>query len=685
MYTRIVGALVLLVSTVQVFAQDTAKTRTLDEVVVTGQFAPQSIKNSVYRVRVIKKEQIQMRGATDIAGVLNNELGVRFSSDYLLGETDISIMGMSGQNVKVLLDGIPLVDRGGTKQSLSQIDINTIERIELVEGPMSVVYGADALAGVINIITKKNTGHSTLTVTAKVQEETAGNTYSPFANEGVHNEHLGINYNKNAWGVSVFGSRNSFGGWTGNAAYRAKEWKPKDQYLAGASLQYRKQDFSAQYRLDFLNEDIYVPGALNPNNYRAKDQDFITNRFTHQAQIDWRINHNLRLNAAASYQDYERQTETYQVDLINNTKTRGIEPGEWDVSTFKTIFFRSTAQWAPSEKISFQPGIEVKSDRTTGQRISGKPVIDDYSLFLSSEIKPVAGINIRPGLRFSKNSIYDAPPVIPSINTKFTISKSVDLRLSYARGFRAPSLRELYFYFFDASHSIEGNPNLEAEYSNSFNASATWQPAAAKAIGLVTAVSAFYNDFNNRIGMATGPNNVSTYINIDKYKTTGLTIDNSMSWKNLSATLGFSYIGRYNYYYDDPAYKNQDQSQFTWSPELNSNIIYRFPKWKMQAGLFYKFTGVMPGYQLANDTANNRTYVYLAKTDAWHLADFTISKNIFNKLTIQAGIKNLFDVTRLQNTSNDSGGAHGGGGPILTSYGRSYFAGLTYEWSARQR
>ena len=85
-------------------------------------------------------------------------MGIRFATDYTLGETDIAIMGMSGQNVKVLLDGIPLVDRGGTKQSLSQVDINTIERIELVEGPMSVIYGTDALAGVINIITKKKWG-----------------------------------------------------------------------------------------------------------------------------------------------------------------------------------------------------------------------------------------------------------------------------------------------------------------------------------------------------------------------------------------------------------------------------------------------------------------------------------------------------------------------------------------------
>src|SRR5690606_17844973 len=104
---------------------------------------------------VINQEQIRLRGATNIQSVLNTELGMRFSNDLTLGTSDIELMGMSGQNVKILLDGVPVIDRGSTRESLGQIDINTVEKIEIVEGPMSVSYGSDALAGVINIITKK--------------------------------------------------------------------------------------------------------------------------------------------------------------------------------------------------------------------------------------------------------------------------------------------------------------------------------------------------------------------------------------------------------------------------------------------------------------------------------------------------------------------------------------------------
>ena len=134
----------------------------IEEVVVTGQFRPTSLKNSVYKVRTLDQQYIQRRATTDdMATLLNMELGIRFNNDLTLGESDIQLMGVSGQNVKVLIDGVPMIDRGSTKQSLSQIDINTIERIEIVEGPVSVMYGTDALAGVINIITQPTSTQKT--------------------------------------------------------------------------------------------------------------------------------------------------------------------------------------------------------------------------------------------------------------------------------------------------------------------------------------------------------------------------------------------------------------------------------------------------------------------------------------------------------------------------------------------
>jgi outer membrane receptor for ferrienterochelin and colicins len=684
--SKIFSLLLFIVCVSPAFAQeDSARAKELGEVVITtGQYRPQTLKNSVYKVRVITQEKIAVRGATDVLSVLNTELGVRFNTDYTLGETDIQLMGMSGQNVKILLDGVPLVDRGSTRQSLSQVDINTIDRIELVEGPMSVVYGTDALAGVINLITKKNTakGSNSIQVNARVQEETVESDYEPFSGKGVHNEYLGLAWqHKSGWSAGASFSRNDFGGWQGTQTGREMEWKPKSQYLGSGNIGYRTNNLNIWYRLDYLNETITTKGKAEADN-KAADAEYITNRYTHTAQADWRINSKWSLNSSASYQDYERRSRNLITDLstgqeyLNPTATQ-------DVAKFRMLFFRSTAQYIVSDKVSIQPGVEVKSDQSSGQRIHGEPTINDYSLFASAELRPISKLNIRPGVRFSKNSVYDAPPVIPSLNIKYDLGANWSVRASYARGFRAPALRELYFTFHDASHDIEGNPDLKAEHSNSFNASLTWNAIRTKDLQLNTSISGYYNQFENQIAYATDPARPSwsTLINIDHAKTTGALLENNLVWKNLEVSLGISYTGRNNITKGDTAVdKGNNLSSFLWSPEVNSSILYRFTKIGMTVAVFYKYTGQVPGYEKITVPPSTTPVLGKTKIDGFSLADVTFTKKLGKLLSLNAGVKNLFDLTRLQNTSVSSGGAHSSSGPILKSYGRSYFLGVLFNW-----
>ncbi len=654
----------------------------LGEVVVTGQYEPQPLKNSVYKVKTITAERIKLRAATDIVGVLNSELGMRFSSDNTLGESDTKILGMGGTRVKILIDGVPMVDRDATKQSLTQIDINTVEKIEIVEGPMSVVYGTDALAGVINIITKKGfKGGNNLSVSARLQEETVANSYTPFADDGIHNENVTVNWNNNHWRATGYITRNNFGGFTDTASFPAKVFKPKEQWIGGGTFGYRNNKVNAWYRLDYLHENLFAASPMNTNNYISFQQFYITNRYTHQAQADWIINSKLKLNTTASLQDYTRNTESYKKNYQYNTNTPDMSgAGYYDVSKFRSWFFRSTAAIIVSPKVSLQPGVDIKYDKTSGQRIAGAPSITDYSFFVSSEIKPVAGINIRPGFRVSKNSVYDAPPIIPSINAKVTLNKKLDLRLSYAKGFRAPILRELYFNFFDANHSIQGNPNLKAETSNSFMASITHSALSKKHFSINSSVSTFYNDYSNFIDLYgfkdAGGNDVFSYFNRDTYKTVGGTFENTITYKNLTATIGASYIGYYNKYQEDNTLKG-DRTKFAWSPEINANLTYKLTKLKANVGFFYKYTGRVPTYQ-----TNSTNDIVLAQRDAFHWADLTASKQIFKQFTVQAGVKNLFNVTNLTSTAA-SGGAHSSGTTTNYTYGRSYFLGINFQWSKK--
>jgi outer membrane receptor for ferrienterochelin and colicins len=127
----------------------------LNEVVVAGQYDINTSDKSVYRVKVIDEATIQSMAAQNLAELLSNQLDIRLSQDNILGSS-ASIDGISGQNVKILIDGVNVIGRENGNIDLAQINLNNVERVEIIDGPMSVSYGTDAIGGLINIVTKKS-------------------------------------------------------------------------------------------------------------------------------------------------------------------------------------------------------------------------------------------------------------------------------------------------------------------------------------------------------------------------------------------------------------------------------------------------------------------------------------------------------------------------------------------------
>lgn len=666
--------LILLVCPLLIWGQesDTLKTSVLEEVVITGQFEPQSARKSVYQIKTIPLERIAARGAVRLQDVLNTELNIRFSQDLALGGSNLSMQGLAGQNVKVLIDGVPMVGRQGTTNeiNINQLNVNAIERIEIIEGPMSVVYGADALAGVINIITKK-TVDGKLELQAKVHEETVGSEYG--WDKGIHNESIGLGYAKNNWRTRADISRNYFGGWQGNAAGRDKQWHPKTQYLASGLLGYNKQKTDVYYRADYLFEDIYNPGVFV--NGEALDQRYYTNRLMQQVQGAYEFSQRLQFNGVLSLTNYNRETQTTTVDESTNKSSLALGPGLQDVTKFSGVTWRSTFQYKWNEKLSLQPGIDFNYETGSGGRIkTGTQTMGDYAVFLSAEWKVNAWLQVRPGLRSVYNSVYAAPPVIPSINTKIKLNENQDLRLSYGRGFRAPSLRELYFDFFDASHSIEGNENLESELSHSINASYNWKVIDTDKFKYTTVVGSFYNAVENMIGYGQKPGNnlITTYLNIDRYKTKGFTWSNTLKGNVWEMNAGYALTARFNPYSES----FDDLEEFQWSPEVTTSASYRIPRAGLKFSLYHKFTGVTPFFELA--TVDGEQVARLAEQAAFHWADFTLQKDFGKTISLTAGARNLFDVVSI-NTTAAATGVHAGGGARPVGYGRSYFLSVSYS------
>ena len=139
--------------------QDTL-TRNIEEVVVTGSGYQQNIKDAPATISVIPQSDIKKRQYRDVTDVLQDVPGVFVTGGG--GSSDISIRGADAKYTLILVDGKrvntrelrPNSDGPGMEQGLLP-PVESIERIEIVKGPMSTLYGSDAMGGVINIITKK--------------------------------------------------------------------------------------------------------------------------------------------------------------------------------------------------------------------------------------------------------------------------------------------------------------------------------------------------------------------------------------------------------------------------------------------------------------------------------------------------------------------------------------------------
>ena len=120
--------------------------------------------------------------------------------------------------------------------------------------------------------------------------------------------------------------------------------------------------------------------------------------------------------------------------------------------------------------LGFQIGFDSKVENAKGVRIEGNSkILADHAVFTTAELKVNEFLVLRPAFRATYNSKFKVP-LIPSFNALIDI-KEIDVRMSYAKGFRAPSLKELYFEFVDINHNIIGNKDLGSENSNNFQIS----------------------------------------------------------------------------------------------------------------------------------------------------------------------------------------------------------------------
>jgi len=632
-------------------------TYNIDEVVVTGQYTPQAVDKSIFRIKVIGAKQIDQRASSNLSELMAGELNIRSSNDGALGSA-ITLQGLSGEHIKFLVDGVPVIGRMNGNIDLNQLNLYNVAHIEIIEGPMSVIYGSNALAGVINIITKENNYAS---------YQTNANAY--VESVGVYNFSADASVKKGRWSGSVAGARNFFDGYSAQNTGRSNKWKPKRQYNADGSLQYAHKELKARLSASYFNELLMDNGnLLSPYFETAFDNHFKTNRLTTKADINTRLFKDRYLNVIASYAYYDRVKNNYFVDLTTLDKSLTLSPEDQDTSKFNQYLLRAEfSKSTEKSPFNYQLGIDLNHESGTGKRILDKrQELGDYAAFLSIKLKPSVRLMLQPGLRYSYNTKYKAP-LVYSINLKYDFSPETSFRASYGKGFRSPSLKELYLEFVDVNHNIIGNENLEAEYSQNVNLALRYSHEK-DTYDYGAELSLFYNNIDNSISLLSldSESSIYTYINVDKMITQGYQLNfNNRIYPWLEVKLGLGQTGRKH------VFKQINENEMIYSTDVISQLNYLWRRTDLRFNVYYKYSGDYPEVFLGDENQ-----VYQSIISAYNTLDISVSKQLWkNRITLQIGAKNLFDNTNvsIKGDSGDGGIHASGGSSSPVGWGRTYF------------
>ena len=654
----------------------TRSTVGLQEVVVTGQYAPGSPEKAVHKVRVLDADHIHRMAANNLGEALRNELNVRLAQDNILG-TSISMQGLGGENVKVLIDGVPVVGRQDGNVDLGQIDLTGIERVEVVEGPLSVNYGTNALAGTINLITRKGAEDSTTTLRGSIYAEHIGRLNTTFSAA-------------RSWGrnqLMVTGGRNFFAGWDPARpglpdlsprladSTRHQQWKPREQFFG--RLNYRRQvgAWTLGYKGEFMHDRIVARGMPRaPYHETAFDEQFLTLRLDNALFVEGRVGKAHRLNLLGAYNTYQRQRNTWFRDLTTLDEQLAPLQGTQDTSRFTLLNLRGTlARPQVDGRIGYEVGFDINAETGGGERITeGQRAIADHAIFGSMEVAVHERVTIRPGLRYAYNTRYDAP-VIPSVNMRWRLSPTITLRSSYARGFRAPSLKELYFLFVDINHDIVGNPGLKAESSHHGNMALSYRHVKDRTV-YSSEVNVAYNTIADLISLAQVQGARYTYVNVGRFRSAVGSAGAGWDNGHWVISVGASITGRYD------TLASSLGEPWLLTPEVRASLTRRWMAKGWSASLFWKYQGELANYAVVDVVSVERQFIA-----PYHLADMTITKRLWSdRITLSGGCKDLFNVRDLQATMAEGVHANGGGSLPMTT-GRTAFVRIELELDQRAR
>ena len=456
--------------------------------------------------------------------------------------SQLSMQGMGGEYIKILVDGIEVSGDISGAVPLEQIPVDDIERIEVLQGAASALYGSDALGGVIQIITHSRQGPQGLHLQASEQIYSTLRTYSDAAvqwRKGKALLRIGASWDRD--GGSTFDTTNAFGKSVSIypmppvlnlAAHASADWY-EDHSAYGLSARVRQN--TKTIRDVTLFESAY------------HDQEFALEANTKQqtsARSD--LDANISAQGFIHQAQQENLTFTTKLPMLQSVFLDGRSNINW------VMRYSQWNQWVVSTSASLQ----------TLQSPDFPERMQDANLDVSVQdliwLDSNARYELVPGLRFSsllpvQQDHFDAI-ITPKLSTRVMLAPHLVARASYGMGYRRPTLKQKYWELFHQApfnFLLRGNPDLKPEQSQSTQGSLQWKPFEH----LTLCGGAFYNALSNMItdamidsipgiaidrsGVARPYVHIRTYVNKKRAFTTGG--DLSLEYESEAWNVGISY------------------------------------------------------------------------------------------------------------------------------------------------
>lgn len=630
----------------------------LDQVVITGTRTQKRRTNSPVIVNLINSKTLDQVVATNLAEGLKYQPGLRVETDcQTCNYTQLRMNGLQGGYSQILVNSRPIFSPLTGLYGMEQIPVNMIDRIEIVRGGVSALYGSSAIGGTVNVITKvpvKNSFSITSTFQT-IKGETSDNVI--MANASL------INESRNA-GISVFVNNRNRGHFDANGDNFSEAPKLKDNsfgtnlFFIPSENQKLEISLSSIYEYRFGGEIVGKPA------FQAQQAEERTHNIL-MGSADYSISFNENKNSLSIYyggQNTKRQHYT------------GIHPDE---PTELTAFF-ANPPYGSSNVTTHQGGIQFNN--SFSEFLSGKAVltmgaeyvydkvydeIDAYNYLIDQTTKNTAAffqhdwditknLNLLSGFRLDKHNFVDHAIVSPRLSLLYKISKT-QFRLGWGTGFRAPQAfdADLHIAFAGGGISrITLSDRLKEERSNSFTGSINYDKATEHFIAGFT-IEAFYTKLNDAFyQFPLGTDNFGELF--EKRNGPGATVQGI----TVEARANFDYVLQF-----DAGFTLQsstfDQAVATIVGLPPKREFLRTPnnygyatitynptrKWTISSNFVY--TGSMLLAHFAGENTGQIVDEYI-KTNSFLEVGFRISKaweiaKIDSAIELFSGVKNLFD------------------------------------------